>query len=204
MKKFIAMAVCLACTSIVLSQSKANLGLKAGANISSLSNADLESKVNAYGGIFLNIDFTDLYELQPEVSYSNQGGKTKENNDTLNLEYISLSIANHFFVNRDDRFFLSLVPSIDFDIDDSFIGLINRGDDGGNDVTFIDITIGAGLGYRFDNGLAIEARYKRGLIDVYSGSFHSFESEQYEDENQFNSVFQIGLSYRFNMSKKED
>lgn len=204
MKRIITIAVFLISVT-AFPQNKAKLGLKAGVNLSSLSNANLDSKLNGYGGIFLNVAFTDLYELQPEVFYSNQGGKSKDGDGTLNLEYISLSIANHFFVNRDGRFFLSIVPSIDFDIDDTFVGLANRGEDGeGNDATFVDITFGAGLGYRFSNGLAVEARYKRGIVDVYSGSFHSFESEQYEFENQFNSVFQIGLSYRFNMSKKED
>jgi opacity protein-like surface antigen len=204
MKRIITI-VLLSISFVAFSQNKVNLGLKAGVNLSALSNANLDSKVNGYGGVFLNVAFTDLYEFQPEVFYSNQGGKVKNGDGTLNLEYISLSIANHFFVNRDGRFFLSIVPSIDFDIDDTFVGLVNRGEDGeGNEATFVDITIGAGLGYRFSNGLAVEARYKRGIVDVYSGSFHSFESEQYEFENQFNSVFQIGLSYRFNMSKKED
>lgn len=204
MKRIITIAVLLIGIT-AFSQNKVSLGLKAGANLSSLSNANLDSKVNGYGGVFLNVAFTDLYELQPEVFYSNQGGKAKDGDGTLNLEYISLSVANHFFVNKDGGFFLSIVPSIDFDIDDTFVGLANRGEDGeGNDATFVDITLGAGLGYRFSNGLAVEARYKKGIVDVYSGSFHSFESEQYETDNQFNSVFQIGLSYRFNMSKKED
>lgn len=204
MKRIITIVVLLISLT-TFSQNKAKFGLKAGANLSSLSNANLDSKFNGYGGVFLNVAFTDLYEFQPEVFYSNQGGKTKNGEGTLSLEYISLSVANHFFVNRDGRFFLSIVPSLDFDIDDTIVGLANRGEDGeGNDATFVDITIGAGLGYRFSNGLAVEARYKRGIVDVFSGSFHSFESEQYETENQFNSVFQFGLSYRFDFSKKED
>ncbi|MBQ0740089.1 PorT family protein, partial [Aquimarina celericrescens] len=57
-----------------------------------------------------------------------------------------------------------------------------------------------GLGYEFKNGLTIEARYKQGTLDVFSGDFHDFSKEQllYEEKNQFNEVFQLGLSYRFN------
>lgn len=202
--KYLLLCLFISISLGAFSQSKLRLGLKAGANISSLTNANLEVKANAYGGIFLNVTFSDFYEFQPEILYSGQGGSPKNEGGNLALEYISIGIANNFFINKDGHFYLSLKPSIDLDIDDTFIGLVNRGEDEGNEATFVDITIGGGLGYRFDNGLAIEVLYKRGLVDVYSGSFHSFESEQYENENQFNSVFQLGLSYRFDWLKKED
>ncbi|TYA73962.1 porin family protein [Seonamhaeicola marinus] len=180
-------------------QKKVSFGLKGGLNIASLTNSNLDSKLNGYAGVFLNVAFSDLYEMQPEILYSNQGGKLDINNDqTVTIEYFSIGVANNFFVNRDGKLYLSIVPSIDLDVDDSFIGIVNDNEwEEGNDATFVDLALGIGLGYRVNNNLAIEARYKRGLIDVYSGSFHDFEVERYENETQFNSVFQIGISYRF-------
>ena len=183
------------------SQSKNAFGIKGGANISSLSNANMEYKTHMYFGVFLNIPLTSFYQIQPELLYNNQGGKNNENG-TLNISYISAGVANNFFINKNVYF--SLTPSLDFDVDDTFIGLANRHEDEeGNDITFIDLSASIGIGYQFKNGLGIEGRYKQGFIDVYSGNFHDFDSYLYEEKHQFNSVFQIGLSYTFKTLKKE-
>lgn len=183
---------------ITSAQNKTSFGLRGGANISNLSNSDLETKVGGYLGAFINIRFSDLYALQPEVGYSNQGGKTKFlATDDVEIHYISLAVANKFFIRGTGLHFI-IAPGLDFDFDDTPVSLINREE--GNDVTFIDVSIALGLGYEFKNGLAIEARYKQGTLDVFSGDFHDFSAEQslYEEKNQFNEVFQLGLSYRFN------
>jgi hypothetical protein len=202
MKNQLFTIVLLITTSLSFSQSKTTFGIKGGANVSNISSAGLDSKTNGYFGAFFNVHVSDVYEFQPELVYSNQGGTYKFNNDqSIYVEYISIGVANKFFVDGSNGFHIIIVPTLDFDIDDTLIGLINRNGDYGNDATFIDLTIGAGFGYEFSNGLTIEARYKRGLIDVYSGEFHDFESERYENEVQLNSVFQIGIVYKFNFSK---
>ena len=184
------------------SQSKKGMGFRAGANISKLSNANLDYKTNAYFGMFYQTRISDFYALQPELGYSNQGGKTKDEG-SIYVEYITLAVTNKFFLSPEYGFHILVSPGIDLDIDDTLFGLINRIDNSGNQATFIDFSISFGFGMAFKNGLAIEARYKQGLVDVYSGSFHNFESQLYEDRNQFNSVFQIGLAYKFNLSKKD-
>ena len=113
-----------------------------------------------------------------------------------------MGVVNKFYITKNDDFHILLAPSFDLDFDDTLIGLLNR--DEGNDVTFIDVSITGGIGYEFVNGLGIEIRYKQGLNDVFSGSFHDFDSEELETKTQLNSVFQLGISYKFNFSKKED
>ena len=177
------------------SQSKTSFGLRSGVNIANLSNANLETKNGLYLGAFVNIKISELYELQPELGYSNQGANAKNiMNENVDIHYISVSITNKFFV-KNSGFHFIITPGFDFDSDDTFIGLANSSE--GNDVTFIDLNIGLGVGIDFKNGLGIEARYKRGLIDVFSGDWHSFDSQLYEDENQFNTVFQLGIYYKF-------
>ncbi|MBP0905262.1 porin family protein [Mariniflexile gromovii] len=177
------------------SQSKTSFGFRSGVNIANLSNTNLETKTGLYLGALVNIKISELYTLQPELGYSNQGADAKNTMDeNVVIHYISVSVANKFFV-KDSPFHFIIAPGFDFDSDDSLIGLANRNE--GNDVTFIDLNIGLGIGIDFKNGLGIEARYKRGLVDVFSGDWHSFDSQQYEDENQFNTVFQLGMYYKF-------
>ncbi|MEO8933739.1 MAG: porin family protein [Xanthomarina sp.] len=186
----------------VFSQSNKGMGFRGGTNISTLTNANLDFKVNAYIGMFYQSRISDYYAIQPELGYSNQGGKTKDNRH-IYVEYLSINITNKFFMVPNTGLYALVSPGLDFDIDDTPIGLANRTKNGGNGATFIDVNLSFGLGLEFKNGLAIEARYKHGFIDVYSGSFHNFDSELYQDKNQFNSVFQIGIAYKFNLTKKE-
>lgn len=179
------------------SQTKKSFGIRGGINMSQLTNADLDNKTSGYFSLFGNFRFSDLYALQPEIGYSNQGGNSKNisNVDNIEIHYISISAINKFNI-KESGFHVLIGPGLDFDADDTLIGLSNR--DEGNDITFIDINFQVGIGFELKNGLGFEARYKRGLVDVFSGGWHSFESELYENENQFNSVFQFGLFYKFN------
>lgn len=177
------------------SQSRTSFGLRSGVNVAKLSNADLESKTSFYLGAFAHIKISEIYVLQPELGYSGQGGQTKFTSEKdVDIHYLSISVANKFFV-KNSGFHFIIAPGFDFDMDDSLVNLVNESE--GNDVTFIDINMGIGVGTEFKNGLGIEARYKQGLIDVFSGNWHSFDSEQYEDENQFNNIFQLGIFYKF-------
>lgn len=195
MKKIILFIVILALSFSGFSQSKASFGFRGGANIANLSNSNLDNKTGFYFAAILPIKISSLYTLQPELGYSNQGGISKTTTDqNVDIHYISLTAANKFFVQNSGFHFI-IAPGFDFDTDDTFIGLSNRSE--GNNITFIDVTIGLGIGYDFNNGLGIEARYKRGVVDVFSDFFNSLDSEQYEKENQFNTVFQLGIFYKF-------
>lgn len=199
MKKttLILVAVLLSISSF--SQSKTSLGFRGGANLSNLSNTELKSKTGFYLSALAQFKISELYTLQPELGYSLQGGDSKNSIDAdLSIHYISIGATNKFFIKDSGIHFL-IAPGLDFDTDDTFIGLANRTE--GNDVTFIDFTIAAGVGIEFKNGIGIEARYKQGVIDVFSGDFHSFDSQQYEIETQFNSVFQLGMTYKFKLGK---
>ncbi|GGG35530.1 outer membrane beta-barrel protein [Bizionia arctica] len=199
--KNLLLALCLfSIINVSFSQNEKGIGFRGGVNISKLSTADLEVKTNAYFGMFYQVRLSELYALQPEIGYSNQGGKTKDG-DNIYVEYLTFGFTNKLFLAPDVGFYMLVTPGFDLDIDDTPFGFMNRNNDEGNDATFIDFSMSFGLGIQFKNGLAIEARYKQGLIDVYSGTFHNFDSELYENRSQFNSVFQIGLAYTFNLTK---
>jgi hypothetical protein len=185
--------------NISFSQNEKGIGFRGGANFSKFTDANLDYKTNAYFGMFYQVRLSEIYALQPEIGYSNQGGKTKNDGD-IYVEYLTLGFTNKLYLAPNAGFYMLVTPGFDFDIDDTLVGLINNNGEG-NDATFLDFSISFGLGVQFKNGLAIEARYKQGLIDVYSGAFHDFDSELYENNTQLNSVFQIGLAYTFSLTK---
>ncbi|KAB1069027.1 PorT family protein [Tamlana haliotis] len=195
MKKTI-LALCLSTLMTVsYAQNKASFGLKGGVNLSNISKANLETKTGFNLSMFANIQFTELYALQPELGYSLQGGQSDGYSEAdMDIHYISVAVANKFFI-KDSGLHFIVAPGLDFDADDTLVGLYNDAD--GNDVTFVDLTFAFGLGYEFDNGLGFEARYKQGTIDVFSDAFNSFDSDLLSRETQLNSTFQIGVFYKF-------
>ena len=183
-------------STILFSQKKTAFGFRGGVNESRISNSNFESKYGPYFGVFISKKVNDVYTIQPELGYSNQGGNSMGNIlEDADIHYITISGTNKFFISG-TGFHIMLAPAIELDVDDTLIGLFNRRD--GNDVTFIDISLMGGIGFEFKNGLGVEVRYKQGIVDVFSGGFHDFSSDQLEEETQFNGVFQFGMTYKFN------
>ena len=169
-------------------------GLRIGANYANLSNTNMDSKTGLYIGAILNIQYSSFYALQPELFYSNQGAESRFYEDEdVNIDYLSIGMSNKFYVMRDARFHLLVGLSLDFNLDYSFISLANNGWD--SNTFFIDIAFYGGLGYQFDFGLALEARYKHGTIGVFTDEFFD------ENNSHMNSLFQFGMAYKFDKRK---
>ncbi|MEZ4969026.1 MAG: porin family protein [Flavobacteriaceae bacterium] len=197
MKKLLFTGLFFIITASLAAQSKSQLGVRLGLNNARVLNSGLDTKSGLYTGLFLAVRFTDNYTMQPEIIYSNQGGNASyRNGEDININYVSIALANKFFVTKNQGFHFIIGPSLDINFDDNFINLIN--DNGDNlEITPIDLALFGGIGYEFDFGLGLELRYKQGLIDL---DFN--DSEEYgghSEENQLNRVIQIGLSYKFNM-----
>lgn len=195
-KAILSIAFLLICT-VVFAQNKVSFGLRSAANISNISNTELEPKTGLYLGGLVHIRISDFYALQPELGYSNQGGDAPRGfDDGVDVHYLSLAVTNNFFIENSGFHFI-ISPSLDFDIDDSPISIANDNND--NDFTFMDLTIGLGIGYQFKNGLSIDMRYKQGTINVFSDGFwFDFDNSNDYEDNPLNNLFQLGLTYKFN------
>ncbi len=181
----------------LFAQVKVRPGLRLGFNHSNISNTSLEGKLGPNAAVFADIRITDFYALQPEISYSRQGGKsTSLNSDDLIIDYISIGVPSKFFIVPNQGLHLILGPSLDFDFDNNFINLINENND--SEVTPFDLSILMGIGFEFDFGLILEVRYKQGLlnIDLFDEFFFS---DDYYDSTTLNNVFQIGIAYKFQL-----
>jgi hypothetical protein len=186
-------------------------GINAGLNISKIQNTNLGSRPGFYIGAFGALKLSRFYTLQPEISYSNQGGKGtvmgqdivydnttgyentlyKEGNAELSLHYISSATINKFSFNK--KLYVLVGPFVDIlvgdkvkvDLDNNFNTYVGKGED-------IDFGIIGGLGFNFNKGFSLESRIKIGTLDVY---------EDHKDNMDVNTnlVFQIGGTYTFNL-----
>ncbi|RLJ32522.1 opacity protein-like surface antigen [Chryseobacterium sp. 7] len=166
--------------------SPVRFGLKAGLNISSISNSDLNSKAGFYGGVFANIPVAQDFSVQPEVLYSGLGGKYKGNSDIkLNTDYIAVPVMLQY----------NLIPNLYVEAGPQFGFLISakgKGNGASVDVkdnfkTF-DFGLGLGAGYYFTQNIGVNVRYTAGLSDIPKNN---------TGDASRNGVFQIGLAYKF-------
>ena len=172
-------------------QKEFRTGLRAGLNISTIEDVDASAKPGFYVGAFGNIKFTKFYSLQPELNFSMQGAndvylssryfpETNGGRADIPLNYLGLTVMNKFNLKS---FFLQVGPSLELLLTESNYNN-NRG----------DLSLNFGLGYDITDNLSVEGRYKAGVADVVNDQdwFLFFSGLNY------NSVFQVGLTYKFN------
>ena len=178
-----------------ISQAQVRPGIKLGLNSSNISKTRLDAKMGLYVGAFVKIPISEYYSLQPEILYSNQGGKSNSNEyGDVDINYLSIGIPNKFYVSPNNGFHFMLGLSLDINLKNNFVGLTNFDID--NEISPVDVVAMGGIGFEFDFGLALEARYKQGTISVdFLGEDNLYE----EAGSNLNGVFQIGASYKFKL-----
>jgi hypothetical protein len=166
-------------------------GIRAGLNLSSYTNTDFDYSTNFYAGGFVAFRLSRFYILQPELNYSKQGADadlvyspgTPIVKSNISVDYLSFGVINKFTFN--DQFDIHVGPTLDFETD----GNVNTN-------TEVDMAVTAGMSYTFPFGVSIEARVKKGFLDVLESDDYN-NSDIYVDDWNTNIVFQFGLAYRF-------
>jgi hypothetical protein len=195
MKKISLVVLILATSAVVFAQSP-KFGLKAGLNVSKLSNVpglNWNNRLGLNAGALAHIHISPQLALQPEVVYSGQGAKYTINGEehTLNLDYINIPLQLQYMF--DNGFRLQTGPQLGF--------LINTKDKvNGQDTQFFtsddfkstDVSWTFGLGYLTYSGLGIDGRYNLGLTNINKAGTNSLK----------NNVFQVGLFYMLDNSHK--
>lgn len=209
MKKLI-IATLFLCFGIAKTNAQVTVkpGVKAGLNLSSLTNSNADSKTDFYAGGFVDIKLASFYTLSPEIIYSRQGATVNGFFDNpgsfdpadpafmsrdfdIELQYISLGVMNKFRIVK--GFHAMVGPSFDFKVGDN----LNN-----DDLIGFDLAILGGLGYTFPIGLTVEARFKQGLADIFGNNYDYYydDNDNYNDnlDNiKLNQVLQFGVSYTF-------
>ncbi len=190
-------------------------GVRAGVNISKFTNKGFDNRTDFYAGGFIAIKFFDAFTLQPEITYSRQGAKggfyeaasfdpivpDVYREQDYEVQYISVGMITK--VNIIKELELLIGSSLDFKTGDNF----SRPADDNYDVVGFDIAVTGGISYTLPVGLTIEARYKLGMVDVYSDrvyntygfGYYDYDSNYNfnHDERVLNRLFQVGLAYGF-------
>jgi hypothetical protein len=167
-------------------------GVRGGLNLSKVTNFDADSKTDFFVGGQFELKFVKFYSLQPELTYSRQGFKTP--NDSYSLDYLSVGITNKFTFGG--GFNVLVGPTIDVKVGDNFPAVLS------DELIGIDFALMGGIGYTFKNGLAVDVRFKQGIVDVFGDNYNEYNDENGNgnfDEVKLNSLFQFGVSYSFDL-----
>ena len=186
MKKIIFFTVLILMSYVLLAQ-HASFGLKAGANFSNIFIKDNSTKYSTgfHVGGLSHIHLSRKWAMQPELVYSQQGGKTTFNNveTTTHLNYINIPVLFQRMFGAGFR--LEAGPQIGF--------LINAKDKYGSiekDVKSsfktVDFSFPIGIGYSTKSGLGFDGRWVPGFSNIWESGV-----------SKANNVFQLGLFYHF-------
>lgn len=166
-------------------------GVRAGVNISKVTNLEADSKTDFFVGGLVELKFVDFYSLQPELIYSRQGFKLDE---TYSLDYLSIGVTNKFTFG--EGFNVLVGPTIDIKVADNFPSIVS------DELIGVDFALMGGVGYTFKNNIAIDVRFKQGLMDIFGDNYNEYQDENGNgnyDDVKLNQLFQFGVSYTFDV-----
>ncbi len=186
MKKIILVAAFIIGSQAVFAQK--SFGLKAGLNLSTITNYDGKIKPGFHVGGLAHLHISPTFSVQPEVMFSTQGTKQK-NVPGVNLSYINVPVLLQY--NFDNGFRLQGGPQIGFrtsakrkinDVEDDISDLVKS----------VDISIPLGFSYLSKTGFGVDARYNFGIPTIF----------EHLSETYRNSVIQVGIFYLLNHKHK--
>ncbi len=165
MKKLL--IILLTCSAGYTYAQPINFGVKGGANFTTVKKEgqpNMDYKTGFHLGVLAHIHMDDKLALQPEISYSQHGGKDKNNsNIKLNLNYVNIPIllqymfADGFRIQTGPQFGILTgakleVGNVESDVKTSFKSL--------------DVAIPLGISYLSNSGFGADARWLFGLSDI--------------------------------------
>lgn len=166
-----------------------HFGLKAGGNYSDFYNGDIDTEGIAgfHAGAIVAFDINQKFSVQEEFLFSTQGTKLKgglSDGKDLKLSYVSVPIVLKYKTNF--GIYIEAGPQIGILVSEDFKEITN------NDFAKkIDGGVVGGIGYQFQNGLGVGARYYLGLTDV-----SKIKSTTINTDFQ-NNMAQVSLFYIF-------
>lgn len=171
-------------------------GLRGGFTFSTISEMHANYKTDFYIGGFGEINIGKRYSLQPEINYTRQGSNNVttnfvdaafieriENRD-LRLDYLSFALINKFTFGPGIQ--IQFGPALDVLLYDN---LIKR-------KTYNDLAFVTGIAYRVSPKVTIEARIKKGVLDVLdSDYYYNNRNNYFFGDYNTNVSFQLGIAY---------
>ena len=161
MKKVIILVFALFISAVGFSQGL-DLGIKAGINFSSLTDAQgFSNKTGYVAGVFAGVKFSDKIGLQADLLYSQQGAEFDEG--SFDLSYVNIPVVLKYYLFKGLN--LQGGAQFGFNVDDDISTVI------GDIVTDVkaesfDLSGVVGVGFDFPLGIRVDGRYNFGLTEV--------------------------------------
>jgi hypothetical protein len=175
-------------------ESKAiSFGVKGGVNFASINGGDVDSpdmRTTFHVGGLAEFPLADIFSLQVEALYSGKGFSYEfEGSDgddaEFQLDYIDVPVLAKIYATK----------GLSFEVGPQFSFLVNEeidynpnsdsGDIPVDDAESFDFGVAGGLTFQTEMGIFATGRYVYGLSDIY------------KDVDAHNSVFQVGIGYKF-------
>jgi len=172
----------------------------------------------AVAGLFLNYKFPDSWiALQPEITYSMQGGSLKYKDDSclhyrIDYKYSYISLTALVKVYPTGGLNIGIGPVLSFNLTPSTVEYSsNQKDFGmGSDLTTrqvlrnsfkgkSDFALALNLGYEWENGLMIEARGQIGLADVIETQENQ---HKFIENRNLSTTIMLTVGYAFNFDSR--
>lgn len=200
-KVLAAMVLALGATSFATAQTTTTttttskpmrFGIKGGVNFATVTGDDFDSpdsRTNFHVGLVGEFPISEMFSIQPEVVYSGQGFKSDfdgAGGDKIEyqLDYINVPVLAKIYIVP--AFSIEVGPQFGFKVNEQIDTDPSSGG-GGNDINeakSFDFALAGGVTFQTD-GFFVYGRYNYGLTDVI------------EDADVHNSVFQLGVGFKF-------
>lgn len=192
MKKLFLLAA-LVCGFFVVNAQNITIGPKAGLNVTNISNiSGNKNKLSIHVGAFAEWRVNDFFGIQPEIVYSRQGFRWKDDGYKVKnrVNYLNIPILAKLYVL--DELSVDLGPQIGFALNGKAVAK----EDGNThkyknkDLNTVELSWAIGLSYNWDDFM-FSARYNIGLSNVMD------KDKSWDGSNNKNHVFQLSVGYRF-------
>ncbi len=175
-----------------------SFGVKGGVNFATVTGGEdfnsPDSRTSFHVGALAEMPITDMFSIQAEALYSGQGAKldfrgSDGDKAEVQLDYINVPILAKLYVTKGLSF--EVGPQFSFLVNEEFDSnpFSNGGDANLEDTPFeaeeFDFGVAGGLTFQTEMGLFATGRYTYGLTEIY------------KDSDLRNSVFQLGVGYKF-------
>lgn len=184
--------------------SNIKFGAKGGVNFANLAGDDADGAkmfVGFNAGFFIEIPVADKLVFQPEILYSAQGSKSEgplfvdgsvyNVEATFKFNYINIPLLFKYEIA--DKFSLEAGPYVGFltsaKLKAKIQGVGSETIDAKDMLKSTDFGLAIGMNYEFTDVIFANARYQSGLTEIGDAEGNNNDIK--------NSIFQIGLGFRF-------
>lgn len=173
-----------------------SFGIKGGVNFASITGDDFDSpdsRTSFHVGLLAEFPLTEMFSLQAEALYSGQGFESDldgeifggEGKVEYQLDYINVPVLAKVYIL--DGLSIEAGPQFGFKVNEEIDANANA-DDGDlnlDEAEDFDFGVAAGVTFETPMGLFATGRYTQGFTDIVN------------NRDVKNSVFQIGVGYKF-------